>query len=63
VIDSHRIYIALYAHSGKWRIKKLPKDVVEIGIAERAKHKRGERCMGCEMMTWDLEWSPEAGLI
>jgi hypothetical protein len=63
MLDSERIYVAIYAHSGKWRVKKLPKEVVEIGLAERKRHKSGERCLGCEMQTLDVEWSPETGLI
>jgi hypothetical protein len=51
---SERVYIALYAHTGKWRAKRLPVHVIELGRAERAKHKRGERCMGCEMQRFDL---------
>jgi hypothetical protein len=52
---SERVYIALYAHTGKWRAKRLPAHVIELGRAERAKHKRGERCMGCEMQTLTVE--------
>lgn len=52
---SHLVYIALFAHTGKWRAKRLPQSVVDIGKVERAKHKRGERCMGCEFQTFDVE--------
>jgi hypothetical protein len=50
---SHVIAIARYAHTGRWIAKRLPATVVETGKAERAKHKRGERCAGCEMQTVD----------
>jgi hypothetical protein len=52
---SHVIAIARYAHTGRWIAKRLSAAVVEAGKAERAKHKRGERCAGCEVQTVDWE--------
>lgn len=56
LLFSHHVYIAIYAHTGKWRAKRLPKEVVDLGKQEREKHKRGERCMGCEMQTFEFVW-------
>jgi hypothetical protein len=55
---SARVAIARYAHTGRWIAKRLPPAVVEAGKTERAKHKRGERCLGCEMQTLDITWIP-----
>jgi hypothetical protein len=52
---SEQTAIARYAHTGRWIAKRLPAAVVEAGKTERAKHKRGERCAGCEMQTVDWE--------
>jgi hypothetical protein len=54
LLFSERVYIALYARTGKWRAKRLPRHVVEIGIAERVKHKRGEPSMVEEMQWKDV---------
>ena len=51
---SERVYIAIFAHTGKWRAKRLPKRVVQIGIEEREKHQKGVECIGCRMQTFDV---------
>lgn len=51
---SEAVAVARYAHTGRWIAKRLPRAVVELGQAERAKHKQGQRCFGCEMQTFDV---------
>lgn len=55
---SERIAVARYAHTGRWIAPRLPAHIIELGRAERKKHKAGQRCLGCEAQVLDIAWEP-----
>lgn len=40
LLDSERMYVDLFARTGRWRVQRLPRMVVEEGFRQRAIHKR-----------------------
>jgi hypothetical protein len=53
LLESERIYVDLFARSGKWRAKRLPREVVEEEWRQRTIHKSARLdpehcpCSGC----------------
>ena len=58
MLESEEVYVCLFARTGHWRIKVLPREVVAEGWKQRAIHKQKLTpcpCSGCVRMAAGFE--------